>query len=252
MRKLGEDISEQLDFIPGTFKVLRACAPQAVLRTLFPGDPAAGPLAADRARAAGRGAAGAGDRGQVRRPLPAVSPAGHLPALWRGAGPRHPGRVGGRGLAGCSSPWSMPWAAMCSRPARCTPTIPRCRCWIRVAARPRPDGCGPTCAMIGRRAAAIPRRCGIATRPIARPSIRVPTCAPSTASCRPMPTLGSLRCTRAGASSRPRAGRTRDASSTTSTSRTTRRLPPRRSSASARSTPSSARFADGCPASVRR
>ena len=55
MRKLGEDVSELLDFVPGYFKVIRACAAQALLRPLRAGDPAAGALAADRARHAGPG-----------------------------------------------------------------------------------------------------------------------------------------------------------------------------------------------------
>ena len=77
----------------------------------------------------------------------------------------------------CSIRWSTRSAATCWRRRRCTPTTPRCRCSIPGAARPRPDGCGLTCAMIGRRPAAIRRRCGSATRPIAKASIRKRTCA---------------------------------------------------------------------------
>ena len=36
------------------------------------------------------------------------------------------------------------------------PTIPRCRCWIPAVARPRPAGCGATCAMTARSAAQAP------------------------------------------------------------------------------------------------
>ena len=141
---------------PATFKVLRHVRPKLSCAHCSRVIQLPAPVAADRARAAGRGAAGAGDRGQVRRPLPAVSPAGHLPARWRGAGPRHPGRLGGRGLVAARAPGRCP-GPLCARGrARCTPTTPRCRCSIRGEARPRPDDCGPTCAMIGRRAAAIP------------------------------------------------------------------------------------------------
>ena len=73
--------------------------------------------------------------------------------------------TGSAARARCSSRWSRPLAATCSRPTSCTPTTRRCRCCARAAARPRPGGCGPTCATTGRPAAPIRRRCCSATRP---------------------------------------------------------------------------------------
>ena len=56
---------------------------------------------------------------------------------------------------------------MCSPPTSCTPTIRRCRCWPGTG-HDRQGGCGPTCAMIGRPAARIRRRCCCATPRTAR------------------------------------------------------------------------------------
>ena len=50
MRKLGEDISEMLDFIPGYFQGDAPRAPEVLLRPLRAGDSAAGAVAPDRAR----------------------------------------------------------------------------------------------------------------------------------------------------------------------------------------------------------
>ena len=88
----------------GILQGARHVRPEALLRTLCPGDPAAGALAPDRARYRGAWTAGAGDRGQVRRPLPAVSAAGDLPALRRGTRSRDTGRLGRWGIAPAGTP----------------------------------------------------------------------------------------------------------------------------------------------------
>jgi transposase len=251
MRKLGEDISEQLDFIPGTFKVLvhvrpkLSCAHCArVIQLPAPSRP-------------------------IERALPApgllaqvivAKYADHCPlyrqaGIYRRSGVELDRATLAEWVGGAS--WLLdPLVDALGRyvlapgkvhaddtpvpvldPGRGKTKTGRLWTYVRDD---RPSGSHD------------PPAVGIATRPIARRSIHRPTCAPSTASCRPMPTPGSLRCTRVSVSSRPRAGRTRDASSTTFTSRTTRRLPPRRSSASARCTPSSARSAGGPRVSVPR
>src|ERR1017187_4938214 len=68
---------------------------------------------------------------------------------------------------------------MCWPPTSCTPMTRRFRCWLRVMARPRPDACGPTFAMIVPQAIAGQRRCGLPTRRIARVNIRGSICAAS-------------------------------------------------------------------------
>ena len=48
----------------------------------------------------------------------------------------------------------------------------RFRCWRRATAKPKPGGCGPTCAMIAPRETRRRQRCGSPTRRIAKASIR--------------------------------------------------------------------------------
>ena len=73
----------------------------------------------------------------------------------------------------------------------CTPTIHRCRYCARDAAPPSKGACGPMCAMIGLRAALSHRRCGLATRRIARPCIPSNTLKTIAARCRPTAMRGS-------------------------------------------------------------
>jgi hypothetical protein len=135
---------------------------------------------------------------------------------------------------------------MCWQQRKCTLMTPRCRCSIPAAARPRPDGCGLTCAMIVRLPVATHRRCGIAIPPIAKASIRNRTCAACAAFCRPTPTPDSGRCTRTGRSWKRHAGRMRGASSTIFTWWIARPSRPRRCSASVRCTRSNATFGARC------
>jgi transposase len=97
------------------------------------------------------------------------------------------------------------------------------RCWRRVTARRRPGACRPTFAMIGQRATKQRRQCGSPTRRIGKGSIRRDICRTTRASCRPMATQGSRNCMRRAASWRQRAGPTSDANSTICT----RRIDPR-------------------------
>ena len=97
----------------------------------------------------------------------------------------------------------------------CTPMTRRFRCWLRATAKPRLDGCGPMCAMIARRVTAHRQRCGLPTRRIAVASIRESICAVSAALCRPMPTRDSIIFMKAAGYRKRPAGRTCGASSTT-------------------------------------
>lgn len=62
MRTLGEDIAEQLDYVPGYFRGPAPRPAEARLRPLRADRAVAGPGAANRTRPADPGAAGAGDR----------------------------------------------------------------------------------------------------------------------------------------------------------------------------------------------
>ena len=114
MRKLGEDISELLDFIPGYFKVIRHVRPKlscahcarviqlpAPSRPIERGMPAPGLLAQVIVA-------------KYADHCPLYRQAGHLPALGRGSGPRHPGRLGRRRRAPARALGRGARAAMCS------------------------------------------------------------------------------------------------------------------------------------------
>ena len=198
MRHLGEDVSEMLDLVPGYFKVIRHVRPK-----LSCGHCARVIQQPAPSRPIDRGMAAPGLLAQII----VAKYADHCP-LYRQQGIYR--RSGVELDRATLAAWVGDAAqlartagrdaryAMCARRRRCTPTTRRCRCSTPDVARPRPGDYGRTCAMIGRRPVAIRRRCGIATRRIARASIRTRTCAASAASCRPTPTAASRRCTTTG------------------------------------------------------
>ena len=135
---LGEDVSEHARLGTRLLQGHPTCAPEALLRPLCAGDPAAGAVAADRARHAGPG---------LLAQVIVAKYADHCPlyrqqGIYRRSGVELDratlaawvGECGAR----CSNRWSMRSVAMCARPRRCTPTTRRCRCSIPDAARPRP------------------------------------------------------------------------------------------------------------------
>ncbi len=145
-----------LEYVPARFKVIRHVRPklacgccERIVQVPAPSRPI------DRG-IAGPGAAGARAGLEVRRSPAAVPPgAGSTPeraSSWIAR--RWP--TGWARRRGCSIRWSTRSAATCWRPRSCTPTTRRCRCCSPGAARPRPGGCGPTCATTGRPAAPTP------------------------------------------------------------------------------------------------
>ena len=172
MRKVGEDVTEILDYIPGRFEVIRHVRPAFSCRQLREHGASADAVAADRARPAGRRTPGPCPGRQVLRSPAALSPVRHLCPRRRRSRPRHAGRLGRQDGSAGLAPWSRPSRSTSWRPRSCMPTTRRCRFWRRAPARPRPDGYGSICATSGPMAGRRRRRSSTATRPIARASIR--------------------------------------------------------------------------------
>jgi transposase len=149
LRSAGEDVAEMLEWMPAHYKVIRHVRPKfacARCERLVQSPAPSRPIA--------RGLAGPGLLAHVL-----VSRyADHLPLYRQSQIFARDGIDLDRSTladwsvarARCSSRWSAPWVAMCSRPTSCTPTTRRCRCCARDGARRARAGCGPTCAMIGR------------------------------------------------------------------------------------------------------
>ena len=151
LRRIGEDITETLDYVPGRFKVIRHIREKLSRRSC---DNIVAAPAPDHAIARGR--AGAGLRSSPAKAStwkPQPCPAGSV-------------RLVRRWLR--SSMHSLPTSW---RPTPCTSTTRRCRCWPRARARPRPAGYGPTSATSGHSPVrAHPLRCS-STRRIEKGSI---------------------------------------------------------------------------------
>ena len=121
MAKLGEDVTEVLDYVPGHFQVIRHVRPKyactacdAITQAPAPAMPTPRGLAARRARTRA-----------------GVEVCGSLACIARARSRRdgvksiaQPGRLGG-GRRGCSTRWSRR-SDQSSRPKRSTATIPRC------------------------------------------------------------------------------------------------------------------------------
>ena len=172
LRRIGEDVTETLDYVPGRFKVIRHVAREALLPGLRYRRRSAGARSRDRPRPRRRRAARPYRRLEVRRSPAALPPGRDLRPRRRRAGDLDAVRLG-RGDGGGPQP--------AGRRARrrgdglathCMSTTRRCRCWRRAPARPRPAGCGPMSATSGRSPASGRRRRCSSTRPTARASTR--------------------------------------------------------------------------------
>ena len=151
MRKIGEDVAEMLDYVPARFKVIQHVRPKLACPACERIVQVAAP-----SRPIERGLAGAGLLAHVL----VAKYADHLP-LYRQA------QIYAREGVELDRSTLADWVGGCFRlldplvdalgalrdggAVSCMPTTRRCRCSIRDAARPRPAGCGPMCAMIARR-----------------------------------------------------------------------------------------------------
>ena len=170
LRKFGEDVSEQLEYIPDSFKVIRHVRPKFACSGCERVVEAPAP-----SRPIERGLAGPGLLAHVL-----VSKfADHLP-LYRQSEiyARQGVEIERSTLAnwvGGASDLLAPLIDAIQKHvlagAKLMPTIRRCRCLHLAAARPRPDVSGRMSAMTGPRAKILRRLSGSRTRRIARASI---------------------------------------------------------------------------------
>ena len=199
LRRIGEDVTEELEYVPGRFIVNRIVRPRlacAVLRALRPGAAAVAPHRArpPRSRAA-RPCAGQ----QVRRPSSPLSPEPDLRARRAGPRPLHARRLGRKVHRAAGA------AGRRHRPARARGRgdLRRRHAGPHAGARhgqdpdrPALDLC-PRRAPLGRRARRRPR--GIASRATGRGSIRRTISPASAAGCMPTATPGFEDLYRSGA-----------------------------------------------------
>src|SRR5215217_2860561 len=236
MSKLGEDITEVLDYVPGHFQVIRHVRPKYACDACDAITQAAAPaMPTPRGRACWRICWWQSTATTCR----CIARPRSMPERdWISTA--RPCATGLAKRPGCSIR-SPPGSSATSSPARRSmATTPRSRCWRRGSAGPKPGGCGSMCAMIGHSAAKPLRLPLTSTAPTAAASARRHTWLGLPASSRPTATPGSRRCTiplatSRGRSSRLPAGRIADARSSTCGSRRSRRSPRRRSTASPRS-----------------
>ncbi len=176
LKKLGEDVSETLEYRPEHFKVIRYVRPKlacARCDTIVQAPAASRPIAN---RLAGPG---------LLAHVLTAKFCDHLP-LYRQSG------IYARSGVELERLTLADWVGQCSallRPlvealnryvlsaARCTPTIRRCRSSRPERARRRPGGCGRTFGMIVRPVIPVRRRCGSPTRRTAG-AIQTPAGAP--------------------------------------------------------------------------
>jgi transposase len=216
LRPLGEDVAEQLEYVPASFRVIHHVRPKlacsccdAIVQAPAPSRPIE------------RGIAGPGLLAHVL----VAKFADHLPLYRQAVIYARDGVDLDRALlaswVGAASALLRPLVDAIRHHvlagASCTRTTPRFRCWHRAMAKQRRRGCGPTCAMTGRAATLRRRPCGLPIRQIARAFIRKPTSPTMRACCKQMLTPASTRFTRTARSRRQPAGRMRAASSTTCT-----------------------------------
>jgi transposase len=144
LKQLGEDVSEQLEFVPASFRVIRHVRPKlacaccdAIVQAPAPSRPIE------------RGIAGPGLLAHVL----VTKSADHLPlyrqsviyareaSIWTGrcwpAGSAPPAR--------CCAPWSARSASTYWRQPNCTLMTRQCPCSRQATERSRPGASGPTC-----------------------------------------------------------------------------------------------------------
>jgi transposase len=167
MQRIGEDVSEMLEYVPARFKVIRHIRPKLSCACCQRIVQVPAPI-----RPIDHGLPGPALLAHI-----AVSKFADSLPLYRQA--QICARLGvelerstlAGWLGGVALLIRRCWTrsgATCWPRTSCTRTTPRFRCWNRVAGKPRPDGCGRTCAMIGRRGAPSHRRCGSNIRRTAR------------------------------------------------------------------------------------
>lgn len=164
LKHLGEDVSEQLEYVPASFRVIRHVHPKlacACCDTIVQAPAASRPIE--------RSLAGPGLLAHVL----VAKFADHLPLYRQSVIYAREGVELERSLlaswVGAAGtllrPWSMHCAATSLPPRGCMLTTRRCRSSLRATARPAQRACGLMCATTAP-AATIPRqRCGLPTRP---------------------------------------------------------------------------------------
>ena len=162
LRRLGEYVTEVLDWVPGSFRVTRHARPKLSCRSCEAIAQAPAPSLPIR-----RGRAGPGLLARVL----VAKYADHLPLYrqsgiyaregWRWTAPRWP--TGSGRVPRCCGRWWTRWRGTSWRAQCCMPTTRRCRCWHPARARRAPAVSGPTCATSARTAAACCLRCSTVT-----------------------------------------------------------------------------------------
>ena len=232
MGKLGEDVTEVLDYVPGHFQVFRHVRPKYACQACDVITQAPAPaMPAPRGRATPA----------MLAHLLVSKYRDHLPLyrqceIYAREGlelERSTYAIGWDKPPGCWRRWSRRSAPMCSRQIRFTVTTQRSPYWRRGWAEPRLAGSGSMCATTDHSAAQPRRRPPTSTAPTAAPSTRRPTWRDSPACCRRMVMRGSRNSMVPRAPSLARlpklpAGRTRAAASLTNGSIINRRPPNRR------------------------
>jgi transposase len=171
LRKIADEVSETLDYVPGRFKVVRHIREKLSCRAC---EVVVAAPAPDHAIARGRAGAG------LLAHIVVSKYDDHLP-LYRQA------EIFARdgvsletstlsGWVGATAAALNPLVDALAAEVLAGDTLhvdePRCRSWRRALARPRPADCGSMCATSGRLPARGRRRRCSATRPTARVSIR--------------------------------------------------------------------------------
>src|SRR5450830_1315430 len=173
LRQLGEDVSEQLEFIPASFKVIRHIRPKLTCTCCDCIVQAPAP-----SRPIERGMAGPGLLAHVL-----VSKfADHLPLYRQSVIYAREGVELSRSLLAdwigasriCCDRWSRPFAVTSWPAINCMPTIRRCRYWPPAMARPRQADCGRMCGTTGHPAQGPRQRSGLPIRRIAKACIHRP------------------------------------------------------------------------------
>ena len=168
LRRLGEEVTEVLDYVPASFKVIRHVRPKFSCRTCE-----AITVAPMPSLPIERGRPGAGLLAHVlvskyADHLPLYRQRRDLCARGRGAGSLDPGRLGGSvdGTHTAPDRGAAPGGDVLG--GSYTPTTRRCRCWLPAWAGRRRAGCGLMSATSARTAARPRRRRRSSTHPTAR------------------------------------------------------------------------------------
>lgn len=216
--ELGEDVSEQLEFIPASFKVIRHIRPKlacACCDRIFQAPAPSRPIE--------RGMAGPGLLAHVL-----VSKfADHLPLYRQSVIYAREGIELSRSLladwVGSSSNLLRPLVDAIRRHVMAGGKLHADDTPVPVLApamaRPRRAAFGPTCETTDRPARPLLQQSGLPTRRIAKAFTRRPTWFPLRASCRPMPMPGSMPSMKPVASTKRLAGRMPGANSSIRTMR---------------------------------